>query len=143
MLSSILGIHCWVCDKESKALTNEMRGCLIEYLTVYIPNKEQGGNLQLYYPLHPALQRAYKILKPVFNDMLMDQDLLNYEEHKNRILSFVKNPEVRKDIESEWKNDSGSVEKWKTLQRNVLADFKTKKKQVINWFFVIDLATNS
>ena len=46
-------------------MTNEMRTAVTEYLHLGIGN-ELGGNLELSYPLHPMLEKAYKFLEKRF-----------------------------------------------------------------------------
>ena len=56
------GIHCWIADEAARTMTNEMRIAVTEYIHLPVAN-EMGGTLDLSYPLHPLLERAFKFLK--------------------------------------------------------------------------------
>ena len=55
------GIHCWVCDDHARDMNNEMRAAVTEYINLGVGN-ELAGRLNISYPLHPMLDRAYKYL---------------------------------------------------------------------------------
>lgn len=59
------GIHCWIGDEAARTMNNEMRAAVTEYLFLAVGN-ELGGGLDLSYPLHPMLDRAYKYLNTKF-----------------------------------------------------------------------------
>jgi len=46
-------------------MNNEMRSAVTEYIHIATGN-EMGGGLDLHYPLHPMLERAYKFLEKRF-----------------------------------------------------------------------------
>ncbi len=46
-------------------MTNEMRTAVTEYIHLGVGN-EHGGSIELNYPLHPMLERAYKYLEKKF-----------------------------------------------------------------------------
>lgn len=70
------GIHCWIGDEAARTMTNEMRSAVTEYINMGIGN-EFAGNLELNYPLHPMLDRAFKYLDKRFEQIIVkDQDLL-------------------------------------------------------------------
>jgi len=61
------GIHCWVCDKRARQLSNEGRSAVAEYFSVYKGTDASGTikKVALSTPLHPSLARAYTdVLKP-------------------------------------------------------------------------------
>ena len=64
------GVHCWVCDKEARSLTNEARGAVVDYLSVHTGSAENSDKTirKTFAPnnLHPSLRRAYTILEPFF-----------------------------------------------------------------------------
>lgn len=51
-------------------MTNEMRSAVTEYLHLGIGN-ELGGNVDLSYPLHPMLVRAYRFLEKRFEQIVI------------------------------------------------------------------------
>jgi DNA primase small subunit len=71
------GIHCWVSDEEARTMTNEQRAAVTEYCNMGVGN-ELAGRLQVHYPIHPMLKRAYKTLYPEkFEEIIIhNQDLL-------------------------------------------------------------------
>mmetsp|Transcript_45887 Transcript_45887/g.90437 ORF Transcript_45887/g.90437 Transcript_45887/m.90437 type:complete len:461 (+) Transcript_45887:80-1462(+) len=65
------GIHCWVCDKSARMMSNQARTAVIEYLSVYMGN-DKNAKPEISQPVHPALQRAADILEPYFQDELVE-----------------------------------------------------------------------
>lgn len=62
-------------------MTNEQRAAVTEYVHLNVGN-EQTANIELSYPLHPMLERAYKYLEKRFEQIvIIDQDLLSHEKH--------------------------------------------------------------
>jgi DNA primase small subunit len=59
------GIHCWVSDEIARKLNNEGRTSVVEYVHLNVGN-ELSGKLELSYPLHPAMRRAYDLLYKKF-----------------------------------------------------------------------------
>ena len=50
------GIHCWVCDKKARDLTNEARSAVVEHLSCEMGNENSGSKVYLSGTLHPMLQ---------------------------------------------------------------------------------------
>jgi len=59
------GIHCWIADEEARKMNNEMRTAVTDYLYLSVGNELTGG-LEISYPLHPMLERAYRYLDKRF-----------------------------------------------------------------------------
>lgn len=58
-------------------MTNEMRQTVTKYCDIGVGN-ELAGKLNLSYPLHPNLRKAYEYLAPHFEQIVVDeQDLLS------------------------------------------------------------------
>lgn len=81
------GVHCWVCDKSARCLSNEQRSAVAEYLNLVA----QGANraraeirMNGCAEIHPSVLEAHKICEKYFRDdpigVLQGQDILN----KNR-----------------------------------------------------------
>jgi DNA primase small subunit len=49
------GVHCWVCDKEARQLSQSSRNSIAEYLTIIKGNEELTNkvNISSKQPLHP------------------------------------------------------------------------------------------
>jgi DNA primase small subunit len=66
-----------VCDDGAKKMNNEARSAVTEYIHLGVGN-ELAGKLELSYPMHPMLQRAYTVLVRKFEEIIIqDQDLLS------------------------------------------------------------------
>jgi hypothetical protein len=62
---------------------------MTDYIHLAVGN-EMSGKMNLSYPLHPMLARAYKYLYPKFeNIIIINQDLLSSEVHQKRFLSLL------------------------------------------------------
>ena len=48
------GIHCWVSDERARALTNDGRGAISNYIKVRLMNSKTGAGTTLWNPLHPS-----------------------------------------------------------------------------------------
>jgi DNA primase small subunit len=66
------GIHGWVCDEEARTMSNEMRTAIVSYCNLGTGN-ELSGKLTLNYPLHPRLQQVFKMLYPMFEDIIINE----------------------------------------------------------------------
>jgi len=83
------GIHCWIADEEARSMSNEMRSAVTEYMFLAVGN-EQSSGLELNYPLHPALNRAYQYLKTKFEQIIIrDQELLEHAPHQNKFIKLL------------------------------------------------------
>lgn len=87
------GVHCWVCDKVARQLSNEQRTAVAEYLTVVAGGVGKSrAELKMHgaEELHPALSEAYKICEHYFRDdpngVLQAQDILRRGPHLSNIL---------------------------------------------------------
>jgi hypothetical protein len=66
-------------------MNNEMRAAVTEYMFLPTGN-EMGGGLELHYPLHPMLERAYKMLNKKFEYIIVnEQDLLSHQVHRDKL----------------------------------------------------------
>lgn len=96
------GIHGWVCDEEARSMTNEMRSAVVAYCNIGTGN-ELSGKLNLNYPLHPRLMGSYKILLPMFEDIIIrDHNLLSQEVHREKFLAYLPHEDVRKNVRQKW-----------------------------------------
>lgn len=75
------GIHCWIGDEEARKMNNEMRTAVTDYLFLSVGNEMTGG-LEISYPLHPMLEKAYRVLEKCFEQIIInDQNLLEEPAH--------------------------------------------------------------
>ena len=69
-----------------------MRQAVVSYCNLGIGN-ENSGKLQLSYPLHPRLKKAYKFLLTKFEDIIVrDHDLLSLEMHQEKFIQYLPDP---------------------------------------------------
>lgn len=95
------GVHGWVCDSEARSMNNEMRSALVQYMSLNLGN-ENNERFTLPSPLHPHLLRAFKMLYPSFeNIVIRDQDVLSVPKHQLRFLQFLPQ-DIRVAVEQKW-----------------------------------------
>lgn len=120
------GVHCWVCDPSARALSNEARTAVVEYLSVNSAEsnekKEKTGQL------HPMLDRAYSTLEPYFERYIADgssgQGLLETKEKYMKILNSLPNQTIRKDIYEAWEaRPMTGAERWRYLKEATTQTF--------------------
>lgn len=86
------GVHCWVCDKAARKLSNEHRSAVAEYLTMVASgqNKVKADLRCNCEELHPSVVEAHKICEHYFKDdpsgVLAAQDVLRKGPHLANIL---------------------------------------------------------
>ena len=86
------GIHCWVCDKRARQLSNEARAAVAEYFSVYKGTDASGlvKRVNVSNPLHPSLERALKDLNKYWREMyLPEQQLLEDDKYAEPVLSLI------------------------------------------------------
>ena len=102
------GIHCWVCDKRARSMSNEARAAVAEYFSVYKGTDASGTvkRVSLTTPLHPSLKRAYDdVLAPYWTDTILpNQGLLEDEKFFEPILAMIPDANIRDEFASQWKS---------------------------------------
>ena len=99
------GIHCWVCDKRARVLTDEERGAIANYFSVYKGIEAGKAKVMLTVPKHPSVQRALEILEPVFvNQILCSQEIFETEESWERVLQYVPDVDVCEKLRDRWQS---------------------------------------
>lgn len=90
------GMHCWVCDKAARKLSNEYRSAVADYLSVVAPGANKARTEIRFNgceEAHPSLAEAYKICLHYFKDdkdgVLQGQDILRKGPHLANILATV------------------------------------------------------
>jgi len=72
------GLHCWVCDRAARTLSDEARCAIIGYLNVYEGGEAQRLNIESQLRrggLHPSLEDVYQtIIQPTFNAMFLSEE---------------------------------------------------------------------
>lgn len=90
------GVHCWVCDKAARRLSNEQRAAVADYMTV-VAGGANRCKTDLAFKgadeLHPMVEEAHRICHHYFRDdpkgVLLGQDILKNGPHLDRILDTM------------------------------------------------------
>eukprot|EP00448_Togula_jolla_P009656 CAMPEP_0170597274 /NCGR_PEP_ID=MMETSP0224-20130122/15623_1 /TAXON_ID=285029 /ORGANISM="Togula jolla, Strain CCCM 725" /LENGTH=461 /DNA_ID=CAMNT_0010921741 /DNA_START=77 /DNA_END=1462 /DNA_ORIENTATION=+ len=119
------GVHCWVCDKVARRLSNEQRSALVEYINLVTPGTNRArADLRMNgcEDLHPSVQEAYRICEGYFRDdpngVLQGQDILRKGPHFDNImetLSVSEREEISKYCKE--KPDATSYQIWMQLEK--------------------------
>ncbi len=116
------GVHCWVCDRNARALSNETRAAVVEYLTVLTGSSENSDKRMksAFSSPHPMIKRAYELLEPYFERYIVAETGQNlFGENSTKILSTLPSETVRQTLMDEWEkygNRLSSEHKWKQLK---------------------------
>lgn len=90
------GVHAWVCDARARALSNEARTAIVEYLSVFRKNADADRRVFLGQPLHPGFDAALELLNELFPEqMLRNQRLFSSAEQWDKFLPLITSTEVR------------------------------------------------
>lgn len=133
------GVHCWVCDKRARQLSNEGRAAVAEYFSVYKGTDASGTvkRVSLTDPLHPSLQRAYTdVLRPYWTDTVLPaQGLLEDEKYFEPVLAMIPALDLREKMASQWRanrkvaaaGEDESAARWGKLEAEVSRAIKVMK----------------
>ncbi|KAI0717018.1 prim-pol domain-containing protein [Earliella scabrosa] len=119
------GIHLWISDKEALELTDDQRKALVGWLTVIQGGKEMHKKVNVRMgtkPLPPSIAAAYKLLEPVFHDLILaDQNCFASEEGWQALLHLIPDKEVVGNLKEKWEDDPGrsSEDKWQDLEDEI------------------------
>ncbi|KAF5730077.1 DNA primase isoform 1 [Tripterygium wilfordii] len=121
------GVHCWVCDRKARRLTNEQRGAIADYFRVYKGNENSHKKVSLTTVLHPFLVRSYtEVLRDFFETKLLSsQKIFSTEEKYEKILQLIPDESVTSDLRRKWQEskrsssskDDINVIRWEQLKQ--------------------------
>lgn len=83
------GVHLWVCDKRARELSDEARGAIVGYMSVFIGESKSacGGDLAKGLPIHPTLDYISKTyLSSAFDIIFLSTD----SQNRNSIRHYAK-----------------------------------------------------
>ncbi|CAN8071127.1 unnamed protein product, partial [Agarophyton chilense] len=86
------GVHCWVADRRARALSNEQRTAVADYLHL---NPNASHRRALTHPLHPALQHAKPQCTALFHQLLQRKLVLCDHAALTPMLKLVPSAAVR------------------------------------------------
>ena len=115
------GVHCWVCDRRARLLSNTERDAVVSYLSIAAggDQKRTKESMNLSFPLHPSLSRAYSIALKYFDAYIEDQNLFSRQDEWARLLSDCIDSKDLERLGLSWNEDSDPVDRWNELQRAV------------------------
>ncbi|KAE8894176.1 DNA primase small subunit [Phytophthora fragariae] len=116
------GIHCWVADEQARRLENEARSAVVGYLSLVEGNENSARKVKLREPLHPSLDRAYRLLEPMFEDVILSekgQGIFCSEKHWLKLLAMVPDEDIRANMTRRWgatNCNTSASDKWRELR---------------------------
>jgi DNA primase small subunit len=127
------GVHCWVSDVRARKLSSEVRSAIAEYLSVIKGGEQQQKKVFLHNELHPSLHRAWSILEPHFENLVLQQNLLKDLNLCKKMLNLVPNKLIRDQLLQKWTDYPSytSYEKWVHLSQELEERNLKKIKQEI------------
>ena len=83
------GVHCWVCDPDARALTDDARSAVGDFLNVITGNEKSSAadRVPITFPLHPSFERFMEPLEEMFVEQVISmqgQKLLCAPEVRRR-----------------------------------------------------------
>lgn len=120
------GIHAWVCDSRARALPNEGRRAVANYLTIARLGGQRRVSPQT---LHPSIAEVMEMVEETFaSTVLSQQDLLNSDK-KTAILECLPG-DIQKELLGKWDdtaNYTSSQARWEQLETAVAKRAKQSK----------------
>lgn len=117
------GVHAWVCDERARKLSDEQRSAIASYFAVYKGQERGVAKLATALDDHPAIARAYALLRDAFEQRILpEQQLLEDEQQCKAVLAYLPNDAVRNEVEQRWRGVRGSEERWEALKEVVEAE---------------------
>ncbi|GAA5959939.1 hypothetical protein JCM3765_000653 [Sporobolomyces pararoseus] len=116
------GIHAWISDPSALTLTDEQRSSIVRYIDVIKGYTTMDKRVQLQRPLHPALKRAYRNLKPAFDEVVLnDQDCFRTDTAQwEGLLKLLPDRDnsarLLKAFSGESASKKSSLERWKEVE---------------------------
>jgi len=142
------GVHCWVCDPEARALPNEARAAIVDYLSVHTGTQENSDKKMKssFQSLHPLLLRAYSQLLPYFITFIAEaeggQGILSKKDKYMKILNSIPNESIRIDIYEYFEKNVNltATQRWKIIEEFTTNNptstetlINTKKRAKVNY----------
>lgn len=135
------GIHCWVCDKEARNLSNYERQSILDYINLIQGSANMNRRVKLpTSSLHNSIRKALNIIEENFIDfIIVEQDILGNDDRLKNFMRLLWDLPVR-NFEEVMKEGKTSLERWQVfvsqlqglMDKNVLPNkFKYLKEEII------------
>ena len=111
------GVHAWISDKEARELDDDKRKAITGYFEVLKGGVQGGKRVNIKRPLHPHIARSLDILKPYFQQMLIDQEPFMSEAGQARLLQLLPDRSLSEALVKKWSSspDRPSIKKWEDI----------------------------
>lgn len=108
------GVHAWISDKDARELDDEKRKAITGYFEVLKGGVQGGKRVNLKRPLHPHIVRSLDILRPYFQQVLVDQDPFLSQAGQDRLLQLLPDKALNEALSKKWASspDRPSTRKW-------------------------------
>eukprot|EP01067_Filipodium_phascolosomae_P002402 Filipodium_phascolosomae@DN2387_c0_g1_i2.p1 len=136
------GIHCWVCDRVARQLSNEARGAVADYMNLVAGDamKTKACNLAFQHR-HPMVRASVRLCKEHFLDIITEQESfagekmpvteneldprtvikLHFTPHAAEVASVIQKENTKKYPQCLWKQ---SATFWKAFTESLLNEKK-------------------
>ncbi|XP_014216064.1 DNA primase small subunit [Copidosoma floridanum] len=107
------GIHCWVCDKRARFLTQNGRKAVANYLQLVTGGEFTKKKVKIIKKMHHSVRRAVHIIEPMFVQMCVkEQNMLGTEDRVTKFLGIITEDDMRAEAKAELDKHTTSVKKW-------------------------------
>lgn len=108
------GVHAWISDKDARELDDDKRKAITGYFEVLKGGVQGGKRVNLKRPLHPHIVRSLDILRPYFQQVLIDQDPFLSQAGQERLLQLLPDKALNEALAKKWASspDRPSTRKW-------------------------------
>eukprot|EP00795_Rhopilema_esculentum_P013393 gene13393-4256_t len=117
------GVHCWVCDKQARKLSQAARSAVAEYLSLIKGGENQIKKVNFGRSVHPSIKASLKFVTKYFTErFLHDQGILDTPDRWKKFLSIIPDEGIREKMDRTWSGHSEDVtskEKWAELQKEL------------------------
>ncbi|KAI1609059.1 DNA primase small subunit [Exophiala viscosa] len=108
------GVHAWISDKDARELDDDKRKAITGYFEVLKGGAQGGKRVNLKRPLHPHIVRSLDILRPYFQQVLVDQEPFLSQAGQDRLLQLLPDRSLNEALAKKWASspDRPSTRKW-------------------------------
>ncbi|RWS21545.1 DNA primase small subunit-like protein [Leptotrombidium deliense] len=115
------GIHCWVCDKRARLLTDKARAAIVSYINIVEGGAYQAKkvNLQKNKRLHPMVKESLEIIDEHFESLILHkQQLFDSLENVKKYVNLCSDPATKRRMEegfNQIENCKNAEQRWYTM----------------------------